>query len=491
MVAGGLVGLGGWVSSADAQYPPPGAIPPGMGMPGGMPMGMGMPGGGGGGMGMPMGMPGNGYAMPPSMDPSAMPSNSGGGFTPGAFGAPPMGAPADFPNASQPTGEPASPFSIKDEGMPNAFTNLHDPRRREAETYIFAFNGSYINWHLTSANTSAVLATTGSTSAANPGVLGTGNASVLSPNGNLIDYGSTGGYRLQMGIALGWMLPVEISGFSMNRTLNLFNGGSSDASGAFIGRPVQLIDQPGAPEAVLPVNIPGVLNGNLSITSRMSFWDVEANFLCNFCETDSLRLDFIFGYRYLDLYEALNIQSSSGGNVGASGTTSITDSFRTHNSFNGGQLGVRGALNLFEKMTLFIDAKIAAGAVHEDLQINGSTTGTTPAGVAQTQPGGLLALPSNIGNYGQTRFAIVPEGNISLSYQLHPHIRIFGGYNVLYVSSVVRPGDSITNAVDSRQVPVSTTFAPGATNILGPNQPGLVTHGLFANGYNVGIEIGF
>jgi hypothetical protein len=269
MVAGGLVGLGGWGSYADAQYPPQGGMPPGMGMPAGMPTGMGMPGGGG-------------YAMPPSMDQSAMPSNSGGGFSAGAFGAPPMGAPADFPNGGQPSGEPASPFS-------NAFTTLNDPRRRLAETYIFAFNGSYINWHLTSGNTSAVLATTGSTSAANTGILGTGNAAVLSPNGNLLDYGSTGGYRLQMGIALGWMLPVEISGFSMNRTLNVFSGGSSDASGAFIGRPVQFIDQPGAPEAVLPVNIPGVLNGNLAITSRMSFWDVEANFLCNFCETDSLR----------------------------------------------------------------------------------------------------------------------------------------------------------------------------------------------------------
>jgi hypothetical protein len=142
-------------------------------------------------------------------------------------------------------------------------------------------------------------------------------------------------------------------------------------------------------------------------------------------------------------------------------------------------------------MTLFIDGKIAAGAVHENLGINGNTTTTTAAGVAQSLPGGLLALPSNIGNYGQTRFAFVPEGNLSLSYQLHPHIRIFGGYNVLYVSNVTRPGDAITNAVDSRQVPLVTGGVPPTSAILGPNQPGLVTHGLFANGYNVGIEIGF
>src|SRR4051794_26651198 len=112
LLAGGLVSLWGIVSSASAQFPPSG--PGGYGMPrGGGMMGPppGMIQGSPTGMGMP---PGGGMMGPP----------------PGAFGGNPKLAcpPADFPNTPQPSQEPVSPFSIKEEGRPNAFNDCPDPR---------------------------------------------------------------------------------------------------------------------------------------------------------------------------------------------------------------------------------------------------------------------------------------------------------------------------------------------------------------------------
>ena len=109
LLACGLVSLGGMASSASAQYPPPGMMPP-SGMAPGMPTGMGGPGA---------------FAGNPSL----------------------AGMPADFPNAGVPSKEPAAPFSIKDEGMPNAFTELVDRRPGCSECpQCIVFRSEYLGW---------------------------------------------------------------------------------------------------------------------------------------------------------------------------------------------------------------------------------------------------------------------------------------------------------------------------------------------------------
>ena len=104
--------------------------------------------------------------------------------------------------------------------------------------------------------------------------------------------------------------------------------------------------------------------------------------------------------------------------------------------------------------------------------------------------GGVLALPSNIGTGSENKFSIIPEANMTLSYQLHPNIRLFAGYSALYWSSVIRPGDHINSVIDSRQIPTDQNYNPNIKGIA-PGFPALVHRDFFANGINVGIEIGF
>jgi len=76
------------------------------------------------------------------------------------------------------------------------------------------------------------------------------------------------------------------------------------------------------------------------------------------------------------------------------------------------------------------------------------------------QQGGLLALPSNIGTQTRNRFAVIPELGVKVGYQLTDHIRVYAGYNFLYASSVVRPGNQIDPVINRAQLPLVVARAP-------------------------------
>ena len=78
---------------------------------------------------------------------------------------------------------------------------------------------------------------------------------------------------------------------------------------------------------------------------------------------------------------------------------------------------------------------------------------------------------------------VVPEVGINLGYQFTNHIRGFIGYNFLYWSNVVRPGNQIDQAVNPNLIPPSI---PG-----GPSRPTFDFHGsdFWAQGINFGLDI--
>jgi hypothetical protein len=308
-----------------------------------------------------------------------------------------------------------------------------------------------------------------------------------------------------MGLATGYCPPLEVSGFLFNKNVTIFSGGTSNAGLPFLARPVQFLDLPLGPgipsENVEYINVPTVANGNISITAQMSFWNIDANGFFNFCQTDALKLDMILGYRHTDFSESLNIASTLGGNLGlvrfadvvypAGYSTTAFDNFRTTNTFDGGQIGLRGVLS-YQKWSLFTDLKLAVGVTQSTLTIEGNSTlneGTTGR-VLQTLPGGVLALPTNSGSRSENLVSIIPEVNFTVSYQLNSHFRFFAGYNALFWSQVIRPGDHINSTLDSRQIPTDQNYTAGVAG-LSPSFPGLVNRNFFAYGFSVGVEIGF
>ena len=87
--------------------------------------------------------------------------------------------------------------------------------------------------------------------------------------------------------------------------------------------------------------------------------------------------------------------------------------------------------------------------MHQIVLIDGVTSSTASG----TQRGGLLALPTNIGRYSRDSFAIVPELGLKVGYNFTDRLRGFVGYDVLYASNVVRPGDQVDTFVNSSFLP--------------------------------------
>ena len=211
------------------------------------------------------------------------------------------------------------------------------------------------------------------------------------------------------------------------------------------------------------VAVPNSIAGTVSVDARTSFESAQANLrimlgCCQNCCSCGWRTDLLLGYRHLDLRDRLGVTEdltslvSASTDAVASTSFQVHDQFDTENQFNGGQIGLmfkthRGPWSL--EMT----PKIALGDTHEIASINGSTLTFNAAGVPTAAVGGLLAQGTNIGNYSRDEFAVAPQFDATIGYQLTRHLQATFGYSFLYWSRVARAGDQININVDSRNIP--------------------------------------
>jgi hypothetical protein len=99
-----------------------------------------------------------------------------------------------------------------------------------------------------------------------------------------------------------------------------------------------------------------------------------------------------------------------------------------------------------------------------------------------------LALPSNIGNFTRDQFAIVPEIGVNVGWHPTSHLRLFVGYNFLYWSNVLRPGDQIDRVLDITQIPNFNTNGTNPSPQLRPVVP-FKDVGFWAQGATFGLEL--
>ena len=140
------------------------------------------------------------------------------------------------------------------------------------------------------------------------------------------------------------------------------------------------------------------------------------------------RMFLVGGYRWFRLEEGLQITDTvnlvGGGLPSGVGFTHL-DSFGTRNQFNGGDVGLFSDLRR-GRYVFETTAKVAIGDMAEVVNIDGQTkvnNGSTIVGY----PGGVLTQVSNIGVYHRNQFALIPEFNFKLGYQITPGLRAMTG----------------------------------------------------------------
>jgi hypothetical protein len=243
------------------------------------------------------------------------------------------------------------------------------------------------------------------------------------------------------------------------------------------------------------IAFPGLVKGDFhaNVSSSLTGTDVYLRqaLCCGCC----CRLDFLAGYRYLRLREGLEISETETSTNPASPAFGIpfviNEGFNTRNEFNGGELGLIGE---FQRNCWIVRgyAKVALGSTERTVDIHG----TTQLNDLSPQTGGLLAQPSNIGNYHSSVFSVVPEVGFNLGYAITPRLRAFTGYTFMYWTRVARPGEQIDLHVNTSQFPQFGLAPPsnlGNGALVGQPLPAFSFHSsdFWAQGINFGLEFRF
>jgi hypothetical protein len=293
-----------------------------------------------------------------------------------------------------------------------------------------------------------------------------------------LNYGVSGGFRFFAG---GWFncdhtIGMDGSVFVLGQQSTGFS--VIDHSG--VGNLV--INEPltGAP-FITQVSAPGLETGGVFVTASRRFGGGDINALYNLYRGHGWTINLLGGYRYLELDESLTITANSNlfttttyndnmGNVLVTAppgsAVTVIDSFGTRNQFNGGQVGAQFQY-LWGRLSVVGAVKLAIGGTHEVVTVNGNTT-VLPVNASPVPLAGGNYATLQVGRYASDHFALAPQVQLSLGYQLTPWMRTQIGYDFLYLSQVARPGNQIDNTYDGVAHPLvpmssSSFWAQGLT----------------------------
>ncbi|MGB1815577.1 MAG: BBP7 family outer membrane beta-barrel protein [Rubripirellula sp.] len=313
------------------------------------------------------------------------------------------------------------------------------------------------------------LVTTNLSSTPAPGVLGDPGTRILAGGEAYHDEALDGG-RFRFGLWLDschtWGVGAEY--FSLSSSNDLFS--ASSTGNPVLTRP--FYDVVGGFENAQLIAFPDVIDGSVTVHTdsdlvgggfrfrklRQAEEGCSNWFLCGCPEHFCSRTELTFGYRFLQLTEGVRISENltvdSANVTDPAGTFDLYDSFKTKNQFNGFDIGyitrrTRGFWSLETGI------RLAVGNTKQTVNIDGQSVINETGQPTLTEPGALLTQTSNIGSYTQNEFAVVPELDLKIGYQMTKQCKLTLGYTAIYWSNVVRPGDQIDLDVHPDLLPPS------------------------------------
>jgi hypothetical protein len=351
-------------------------------------------------------------------------------------------------------------------------------------------SAEFLGWRIKNGPTPPLVATS---PPGTLGILGQDSTMVLVGNAG-IKFNELAGARIMLGV---WIDEDETVG--LEGGYFLLGSRSRDSSVSGSGAPgTPLITRPffnalfGVEDSEL-VAFPNAISGTVNVHASTRMQGAELNELVNAWCGSGYRIDLLCGFRFLQLNEGLDIAENVNllPNVAVLGGTnfSILDQFDATTRFLGGQVGMKSELR---RGRFFADfaGKVAAGWVNEIVDIQGSTVISAPGFTPTASPAGLLALPTNSGHHTRTRFAVLPEGKLDFGIQVCDCMRIYVGYDILYLSNAVRPGSQIDRVLNPTQIPLNTL---GAGSLIGAPRPAFDFHetDFWAQGIHAGVSFHF
>jgi hypothetical protein len=326
------------------------------------------------------------------------------------------------------------------------------------------FRGEYIAWW-TKDTTYPPLVSTGILNAAGTEILYSGN------DGNRSVHS---GARFDLCY---WFTPCREAAFDLTYTFlgNTTNTFHQSAQFTDLFNPFFNVPTTGsAGQSGYRIGSAGTDNSTVDVRNTQDLNLLDAVVRCGVLRRCNQNVDFLFGYRYGQFGERLDIDSV---NAISEQPISKTDIFDAKNTFNGFELGFVST-NRYCRWSLDTLAKMALGNTHSRVIVAGQTL----AG-GQPSDGGVYALPSNSGTVERDTFSVIPEVGLTLGYDLTCHLKATFGYTIVYWSGVMRPADQIDTTINGDRIP------PGAAGGGAPlPQSQSVTTDFWAQGFNIGLD---
>jgi hypothetical protein len=348
-------------------------------------------------------------------------------------------------------------------------------------------SAEYLAWWGKSANLPPLVTTSpNGTARAEAGVLGQTGTTILF-GGDGIDESAHSGGRFTIGC---WLSPCRDEGLEVTYMFlgnQATNFDQTSQGNPILARPFLNV-QTGLQDSVV-IAFPDQQTGSVHISLNNELNSVEMLYRQACVKDCGRELDLLFGYRYAQFAEnfaanASTTYTSTVSDIPVGTVIATTDAFSTTNIFNGAEVGI-SARTHYCCWSLDMTAKLALGNTQSRVSINGSTVTTSPGQTPVTSTGGVLALPTNIGNFERNAFSAMPELGATLGYDLTCHLKATVGYTLLYWSQVARPGDQIDTNLNTSQ------FPSGQLTGMPSPQVKFVTTDFWAQGLNVGLDYRF
>ncbi|MSR32479.1 MAG: hypothetical protein EXR99_13350 [Gemmataceae bacterium] len=382
---------------------------------------------------------------------------------------------------------PSPPGSLPLNAM-GAFSELGAPANptplgRELDGMFFSVE--YLNWRIKNGPLPNPMVTSGFPSQAAPGAVGQPGTQVLlgGQGGDSIDYGPFSGLRLNGGFFLdeerrySW----EASGFLLEQRSAFFSLDSGPGTPVVTAPFINPQGNPSSFFAVAP-NLQGPTSIHVYSTSRLS--GGEANARARFgTPGDGFSWNVLAGGRFAELEENLDYSLATSGSLNGINSQWLgTDQFQCRNWFYGVQTG-GGIQYDWNRFHAGAQGKIAIGQTQQNLAVAGSRLVSQNGGAFLDSNGAIYSQPSNSGMYNQSAFAIIPEVQARLGYDITRRIQVFAGYDFFYWSSVLRPGNQVDSVLNPSQ------FNGGALAGAARPEPQLTQSSIWAQGLSFGLEI--
>lgn len=340
--------------------------------------------------------------------------------------------PATMLGSSSPTpyyGEPTN--ILTDSGAP-----ARDPR-----VWV---NLEYLVWFNSDMNSPDLIQGVPAPVATGPGgAFASGAAARLFPRNRDIKFDAFNGVRGTAG--------MDFAHFGVDASVFALESNSEGANFTGTGFPVSIARQyvnvaTGVP-TTLYSSLAGQYTGGTESVADSQTWGADINARIPGFAFWSDRVDYLAGFRYLNLNESITTTDVSNFPTGV--TLTVQDIIRTKNEFYGGQVGFHSRAGACEKgLGADFLYKFALGSMRQTAQLEGSNTYFAPGAAADTVPGGLYARGPALGTFTRNKTAIVTEATFNLTYNFTKSSQVFFGYTIIYASSVIRPGEAINPVIN-------------------------------------------